>query len=177
MLVLIIRHVESILWSFQTSCNRSDTQIRTGSFSRPNFSCDEHTIIQIVYSMGVATLLLRQKMPSKLSRVAKSKQQRQKEMDVATIGGNHPAVAALRKNKPSDPEITSQVICCTSPRRKSPEIGFMSQQAAALLTQKADNDDASILGCPQRILTVLLKMLAMDFALEKIVEMTEEGNQ
>ena len=95
--------------------------------------------------MDAAALLLRQKMPSKLSRGAKSKQQRKKEKHVATVGANHPAVAALRKNASSVPEITSQVICRSSPRRKSPENGFMSQQAAALLTQKASNDNASIL--------------------------------
>ena len=32
--------------------HRSDTQIHTHSFSGPKFSCDEHSIIQIVYSMG-----------------------------------------------------------------------------------------------------------------------------
>jgi hypothetical protein len=84
-------------------------------------------------------------MPSKLSRAAKSKQQRQKETHVATVGANHPAVTALHNNMPSIPEITSQVICRMSPRRKSPENGFMSQQAVALLTQKAGNDDVSIL--------------------------------
>jgi hypothetical protein len=95
--------------------------------------------------MDAAAQLLRQKMPSKLSRAAKSKQQRQKEKHVATAGANHLAVAALRKNMSSVPEITSQVICRMSPRLKSPENGFMSQQAAALLTQKAGNDNASIL--------------------------------
>ena len=119
----IIRHVELILRSFQISCNRSNTQmIRKHSFSHPNFSCNEHTIIQIVYSMDAAAQLLRQKMPSKLSRAAKSKQQRQKEEHVATVGANHPAVAASRKNASSVPEITSQVICRTSPHRKSPEL-------------------------------------------------------
>jgi hypothetical protein len=43
------------------------------------------------------------------------------------------------------PEITSQVICRMSPHLKSPKNGFMSQEAAALLTQKAGNDNASIL--------------------------------
>ena len=96
--------------------------------------------------MDTAALLLGQKIPSKLSRAARSKQQRQKEKHVATVGANHPAVAALGKNSTSSvPEITSQVICCTSPCCKSPENGFMSQQAVALLTQKAGNDDASIL--------------------------------
>ena len=85
-------------------------------------------------------------MPEDALRGAKSKQQRQKEKHVATVGANHPVVAALRKNSTSSvPEITSKVICHTSPHRKSPENGFMSQQAAALLTQKAGNDNASIL--------------------------------
>ena len=66
-------------------------------------------------------------------------------MHVATVGANHPAVAVLRKNTSSVPKITSQVICCTSPCHKSLRNGFMSQQAVALLTQKAGNDDASIL--------------------------------
>ena len=95
--------------------------------------------------MNATALLLSQKMPSKRSRAAKSRQQRQKETHVATVGANHLVVAALRKNTSSVPEITSQVICCMSPHRKSPENGFMSQQAAAVLTQKAGNDDASIL--------------------------------
>ena len=95
--------------------------------------------------MDTAALLLGQKMPSKLSRAARSKQQRQKEKHVATVGANHPAVATSRKNTSSVPKITSQVICRTSPNCKSPENGFMSQQAAALLTQKAGNDNASIL--------------------------------
>jgi hypothetical protein len=90
--------------------------------------------------MDAAALLLCQKMPS-----TKSKQQRQKEKHVATVGANHPAVAALHKYTYFVPEITSQVICRTSPHRKIPENGFMSQQAAALLTQKAGNDNASIL--------------------------------
>ena len=84
-------------------------------------------------------------MPSKLSRGAKSKQQRQKEEHVATVGANHPAVAASRKNTSSVPEITPQVICRTSPHRKSPENDFMVQQAAALLTQMAGDGNASIL--------------------------------
>ena len=54
-------------------------------------------------------------------------------------------VAALRKNTSSNLEITSQVIYHTNPCCRSPVIGFRSQQAAALLTQKAGNDDASIL--------------------------------
>jgi len=95
--------------------------------------------------MDAAAQLLRQKMPSKLSRAAKSKQQRQKEKHVANVVANHPAVAALCNNTSSVPEITSQVICPMSPRLKSPENCFMSQQAAALLTQKAGNDNASIL--------------------------------
>ena len=96
--------------------------------------------------MDAAALLLHQKMPSKLSRAARSKQQRQKEKHVASVGANHPAVAVLRKNSMSSvPEITSQVICRTSSHPKSPENGFMSQQAATLLTQKASNDDVSIL--------------------------------
>jgi hypothetical protein len=101
-------------------------------FSHPNFSCNEHTIIQIVYSIDATAQLLCQKMPSKLSRAAKSKQQRQKEKHDATVGANHPVVAALRKNMPS------QLICHTSPRCKSPENGCMSQQAAALLTRKTE---------------------------------------
>ena len=119
--------------------------ICTHSLSRPNVACDEHTIIQIVYSMDAAAQLLRQKIPSKLSRAGKSKQQIQKEKHVATVGANHPAVAALRKNTPSDSELTSQVISHTIPSLKSPVNGFMSHQAAALLTQMAGNDDASIL--------------------------------
>jgi hypothetical protein len=95
--------------------------------------------------MDVPAQLLRQKMPSKLSMTAKLKQQREKEKSVATVGANHPAVTVLHKNAPSNPAITSPVICCTSPRPKSPENGFMSQQAVALLTQKAGNDNASIL--------------------------------
>jgi hypothetical protein len=55
--------------------------------------------------MDAAALLLRQKMLSKLSRGAKSKQQRQKEKHVATVGVNHPAVAASHKNTSSVPEI------------------------------------------------------------------------
>ena len=119
-------------------------QIRTHSFSRPNFSSDEHTIIQIVYSMVAAAQLLHQKMPSKLSRAAKSKLQRQKEMHIATVGANHPVVAVLRNNTSSVPGITSPVICHTSPHHKSSENGFMSQQAAALLTLKAGSDNKSI---------------------------------
>ena len=37
--------------------HRSDTQIHTLCFSRPNFSCNEHTIIQIVYNMVAALRL------------------------------------------------------------------------------------------------------------------------
>ena len=102
-------------------------------FFLPKFSCDEHTIIQIVHTMDAAAQCLRQKMPSKLSRTAKLKQQREKEKHVATVGANQPAVTALLKNMPSNPEITSQVICRTSPCRKSPVNGFMRQQAAARL--------------------------------------------
>ena len=94
--------------------------------------------------MVAAAQLLRQKMPSKLSRAAKSKLQRQKEMHIATVGANHPVVAALRNNTSSVPEITSPGICHTSPHHKSLENGFMSQQAAALLTLKAGSDNKSI---------------------------------
>ena len=95
--------------------------------------------------MDAASQLLCQKMPSKLLRTGKLRQQRDKKKRVATVGANHPAVAALCRHVPNNLEITSQVSCRTSPRRPSTVNGFMSQQATALLTQKAGNDDVSIL--------------------------------
>ena len=95
--------------------------------------------------MDAKAQLLRQKMSSKLSRATKLKEQRKHEKHVATVGANRPAVAALRKTTSSNPEITSQVICRTSPCHRLPVNGFMRQQAAALLTQKAGNDKALIL--------------------------------
>ncbi len=69
--------------------------------------------------------------------------QKEKETRVATVGANHPALAASRGRGPKNPEITSHSSRRTSPRR-SPAVA-MSLQAMALLTQKGGNDEMSIL--------------------------------
>ena len=83
-----------------------------------------------------------QKKPSELSAATarcERLKQKEKEKRVATIGANHPALAASRGRGPKNPEITSH-----SSRRMSPRhspVGATSLQAMALLTQKGGNDE------------------------------------
>jgi hypothetical protein len=86
-----------------------------------------------------------QKKPSKLSATARYERLKQKEKEtlVATVGANHPALAASHGRGPKNPEITSHSLRRTSPLRSPPVA--MSLQAMALLTQKGGNDKMSIL--------------------------------
>jgi len=77
----------------------------------------------------------RQKKPSKLSAATARSKQKEKEKRVATVGANHPALAASRGRGPKNPEITSHSSRRTSPRHSPPAVA-MGLQAMALLTQK-----------------------------------------
>ena len=93
------------------------------------------------------TIQPRQKIPSKLSAATARYErltQKEKEKRVATVGANHPALAASRVRGPKNPEITSHSLRRTSPRRSSPAV-VMGLQAMVLSTQKGGNNKVSIL--------------------------------